>query len=42
MDDALWRDGEVDIAALRPVGRLGGKLYARVRDPFLLDLPPRP
>ena len=28
IDDAVWRDGRVDAALLRPLGRLGGSLYA--------------
>ncbi len=40
IDDALYSEGEVDVEALRPVGRLGGPRYARVRDLFELERPP--
>ena len=34
--------GLVDIRRLRPVGRLGGNAYCRVRDTFDIPRPPRP
>ena len=39
VDERVWSDGHVDVAALRPVGRLGGALYAKVRDPFAIERP---
>ena len=37
-DDRLT-DGRVDIAKLKPIGRLGGDGYTRVRDDFHLSRP---
>jgi flavin reductase (DIM6/NTAB) family NADH-FMN oxidoreductase RutF len=37
--DDLLVDGIVDIERLRPVGRLGGAQYCRVRDVFEMDRP---
>ncbi|HUK55552.1 MAG TPA: flavin reductase family protein [Nitrospiria bacterium] len=39
LNDALWRDGSVDPARLRAIGRLGQSNYCRVRDTFRLDRP---
>ncbi|MCK6479213.1 MAG: flavin reductase family protein [Planctomycetes bacterium] len=35
----LGADGLVDLAALDPLGRLGGESYCRVREPFALPRP---
>ena len=35
----VWRDGRVDIAALRPVGRLAGSGYSYTRELFRMDRP---
>lgn len=35
----IWRDGRIDMAALRPVGRLAGSGYSYTRDLFRLDRP---
>ena len=32
VDDALWKDGQVDITLFRPVARLGGDHYASLGD----------
>ena len=44
VDDAVLTDGRVDIAKLRPVGRLGGDGYTHVRQDLVLPRPrvPRP
>lgn len=39
VDDAVWRDGRVDPALLRPLGRLGGSRYTVVSADTLLRLP---
>lgn len=36
---AVWRDGRVDMAALRPVGRLAGAGYSYTRDLFRMERP---
>jgi len=40
--DELYVDGQVRLAALRPVGRLGGAGYVRLTDIFDLPRPPDP
>ena len=42
LDDAIWRDGRIDLAALDPVGRLAGRTYCTTRDRFEIDRPPKP
>jgi flavin reductase (DIM6/NTAB) family NADH-FMN oxidoreductase RutF len=37
----LRPDGTADLAALDPVGRLGGETYCRVREPFVVPRPRR-
>lgn len=37
--DDLYRNGEIDVAALRPIGRLGGNGYVRMGEAFELDRP---
>lgn len=37
--EAFWRDGRVDLAALRPVGRLAGSGYSYTRELFRMDRP---
>ena len=37
--DDLYADGVVQLAALKPIGRLGGSAYVRVTDTFELDRP---
>lgn len=39
VDDRFYADGRIDIAALAPVGRLGGSAYALVDDIFKLVRP---
>jgi flavin reductase (DIM6/NTAB) family NADH-FMN oxidoreductase RutF len=39
VDEAVLKDGRVDLAGLSAVGRLGGSWYAAVDDPFRLDRP---
>ncbi|QQE75628.1 flavin reductase family protein [Brevibacillus composti] len=34
VDDSLYQDGRIDIAAFAPVSRLAGHSYARVAEPF--------
>ena len=35
----IWRDGRVDMAALKPVGRLAGSGYSYTRELFRMDRP---
>lgn len=35
----VWRDGRVDLAAVRPVGRLAGSGYSYTREFFRMDRP---
>jgi flavin reductase (DIM6/NTAB) family NADH-FMN oxidoreductase RutF len=35
----VWRDGRIDMAALRPVGRLAGSGYSYTRELFRMDRP---
>lgn len=39
VDDKLFVDGEIDIDALDPIGRLGGADYCTVKDRFALQRP---
>lgn len=39
VDEAIWAEGRIDVAALAPVGRLGGSGYAYVTDIFKLARP---
>lgn len=39
VDDAVWRDGRVDIAALAPVGRLSGSQYTPAETVITLPRP---
>ena len=39
VDEGVWANGRVDVAALAPVGRLGGSAYATVKDIFKLARP---
>lgn len=38
-DDAVYKDGYVDIEAYRPIGRLAGRSYTYVRDIFDMERP---
>jgi flavin reductase (DIM6/NTAB) family NADH-FMN oxidoreductase RutF len=40
--DELWAGDQVDVAKLRPIGRLGGDLYCRTTDVFEMKRPPTP
>jgi len=42
IQDAIWQDGRVDLDALDPIGRLGGRAYCTTRDRFEIDRPPKP
>jgi flavin reductase (DIM6/NTAB) family NADH-FMN oxidoreductase RutF len=35
----VWRDGRVEMSALRPIGRLAGSGYSYTRDLFRMDRP---
>lgn len=37
--DDLYQDGRIDTLRLRPIGRLAGDVYVRVRDPFPVARP---
>lgn len=39
VDPKVWRNGRIDHAAMRPLGRLSGVTYALVERPYRLDLP---
>ena len=39
VDESIWADGRIDVAALAPIGRLGGSAYAHVADIFKLTRP---
>ena len=39
VDDSVYQDGRVDVAALAPIGRLGGSAYTHVNDIFKLARP---
>ncbi|HET6464457.1 MAG TPA: flavin reductase family protein [Nitrospiria bacterium] len=39
LEDELWRNGTVDPARLRAIGRLGQSNYCRIRDIFTLERP---
>jgi flavin reductase (DIM6/NTAB) family NADH-FMN oxidoreductase RutF len=34
VDDDVYRDGRIDLDALKPVGRLAGNNYSRINDIF--------
>lgn len=34
--DGLWAGDEIDISKWKPIGRLGGKLYCRIKDVFAI------
>jgi flavin reductase (DIM6/NTAB) family NADH-FMN oxidoreductase RutF len=38
----VYQDGKINLEHLRPVARLGGPFYARIRDTFQLDRPKGP
>lgn len=42
IQDAIWHDGQIDLDALDPIGRLGGRAYCTTRDRFAIDRPPKP
>lgn len=37
IDDAICTDGIIDVLKLQPLARLGGELYAAIRDPFRVE-----
>jgi hypothetical protein len=39
VDRSVWRNGRIDTALLRPVGRLSGMTYCTVDDIYRLELP---
>jgi flavin reductase (DIM6/NTAB) family NADH-FMN oxidoreductase RutF len=39
VDETIWAEGRVDVAALAPIGRLGGSAYSHVADIFKLTRP---
>ena len=39
VDDSICTNGIIDVAKLKPVARLGGELYAAVKDSFLIERP---
>jgi flavin reductase (DIM6/NTAB) family NADH-FMN oxidoreductase RutF len=41
IEDALYKDGKIDLANLKPVGRLSGEYYAKMSDLFTLKHPER-
>lgn len=41
IEDALYKDGKIDLANLKPVGRLSGDYYAKMSDLFTLKRPER-
>ncbi|MGO0062649.1 flavin reductase family protein [Brevibacillus fluminis] len=41
IDDVLYKDGKIDLANLKPVGRLAGEYYAKMSDLFTLKRPER-
>ena len=42
IQDAIWQDGRIDLGALDPIGRLGGRAYCTTRDRFEIDRPAKP
>jgi flavin reductase (DIM6/NTAB) family NADH-FMN oxidoreductase RutF len=40
--EEIWQEGRIDLDALDPVGRLGGRAYCTTRDRFEIDRPPKP
>ncbi|WP_179223988.1 flavin reductase family protein, partial [Paenibacillus tyrfis] len=41
IEDVLYKDGKIDLANLKPVGRLSGEYYAKMSDLFTLKRPER-
>lgn len=41
IEDALYKDGKIDLANLKPVGRLSGDYYAKMSNLFTLKRPER-
>jgi flavin reductase (DIM6/NTAB) family NADH-FMN oxidoreductase RutF len=41
IEDALYKDGKIDLVNLKPVGRLSGEYYAKMSDLFTLKRPER-
>lgn len=41
IEDALYKDGKINLANLKPVGRLSGPYYAKMSDLFTLKIPQR-
>lgn len=39
VDESIWADGRIDVAAMAPIGRLGGSAYTHVADIFKLTRP---
>lgn len=39
IDDSICTDGIIDVVKLKPLARLGGELYAAVKDPFPIERP---
>ena len=37
--DGLWEGDEIAISKWKPIGRLGGKLYCRIKDMFAMERP---
>lgn len=42
IDDAIYRNGAIDLAAYQPIGRLAGNAYCRVTDIFEMERPAAP
>ena len=40
--DGLWEGDEIAISKWKPTGRLGGKLYCRIKDVFGMERPKIP
>lgn len=41
IEDVLYKEGKIDLATLKPVGRLSGEYYAKMTDLFTLKRPER-
>ena len=39
VDESIWAEGRIDVAAMAPIGRLGGSAYTHVADIFKLTRP---
>jgi flavin reductase (DIM6/NTAB) family NADH-FMN oxidoreductase RutF len=37
INDGIWNDGYIDVAKLRPVGRMAGQTYVRLKDVFTIS-----